>query len=133
MKNLSNNIDPFCVRVSGREIPKAEATKKFVENQIKNLLFGSVKVLKRNPGHVSLAEVEIMPSKRLANEISKYCRERIIFKQRDEAQVFYDDYEKSKEKEIVNERIRLKKKAKRKRKRILKAIYRGFAPNPTSF
>ena len=133
MKNLSNNIDPFCVRVSGREIPKAEATKKFIENQIKNLLFGSVKVLKRNPGHISLAEVEIMPSKRLANEISKYCRERIIFRQRDEAQVFYDDYEKSREKEIVNERRRLKRKVKRRRKRILKTIYRGFAPNPTSF
>ena len=121
------------MRISRGEIPKAEATKKFIENQIKNLLFGSVKVLKRNPGHISLAEVEIVPSKRLADKISKYCRERIIFKQRNEAQVFYDDYEKSKEKEIVNERIRLKRKAKRKRKRILKAIYRGFAPNPTSF
>ena len=121
------------MRVSSREIPKAEATKKFIENQIKNLLFGSVKVLKRNPGHISLAEVEIVPSKRLADEISKYCRERIIFKQRYEAQVFYDDYEKSREKEIVNERRRLKRKVKRRRKRILKTIYRGFAPNPTSF
>ncbi len=124
------------MRVSGREIPKAEATKKFIENQIKELLidkFFHAKVLKRNPGHISLAEVEIMPSKRLANEISKYCRERIIFRQRDEAQVFYDDYEKSREKEIVNERRRLKRKVKRRRKRILKTIYRGFAPNPTSF
>ena len=133
LKNLSNNIDPFGTRIVRKEILKAEATKKFIENQIKNLLFGSVKVLKRNPGHVSLAEVEIMPSKRLADEISKYCRERIIFKQRDEAQVFYDDYEKSREKEMVDERRKLKRKAKRKRKRILKAIYRGFAPNPTSF
>ena len=103
MKNLSNNIDPFRV-IAIREILKTEATKKFIENQIKNLLFGSVKVLKRNPGHVSLAEVEIMPSERLANEISKYCRERIIFKKRDEAQVFYDDYEKSREEEIAKER-----------------------------
>ena len=108
------------MRVS-KEILKTEATKKFIENQIKNLLFGSVKVLKRNPGHVSLAEVEIMPSERLANEISKYCRERIIFKKRDEAQVFYDDYEKSREEEIAKERKRFKRKAKRRRKRILKA------------
>ncbi|MCL4322471.1 MAG: hypothetical protein M0016_01260 [Deltaproteobacteria bacterium] len=60
-----------------RAILKKEATKKFIENEIKKLLGGSIKVLKRNPGHISLAEVERMPDERLAREISKYCREKM--------------------------------------------------------
>ena len=79
MKNLSNNIDPLGVRVSGREIPKAEATKKFIENQIKELLidkFFHAKVLKRNPGHISLVEVDIMPQPENIKEISRYAGER---------------------------------------------------------
>ena len=70
------------MRVSGGEIPKVEATKKFIENQIKELLidkFFHAKVLKRNPGHISLVEVDIMPQPENIKEISKICREKIEF------------------------------------------------------
>lgn len=113
-----------------REILKKEATKKFIENEIKKLLGGTIKVLKRNPGHISLAEVEFVPDERLAREISKSCREKIIFRRRDEVRVFCDDYEKYREKEITRERRRLKRKAKRRRKRILKANISGCCPEP---
>ena len=119
------------MRVSSREIPKAEATKKFIENQIKNLLFGSVKVLKRNPGHVSLVEVDIMPQSENIKEISKICREKIEFKLRKINE--WEEFEYMQNDLFKRKKRRLRRKAKRKRKRILKAIYRGFAPNPTSF
>ena len=134
LKNLSNNIDPFCVRVSGREIPKAEATKKFVENQIKELLidkFFHAKVLKRNPGHISLVEVDIMPQPENIKEISKICREKIEFTLRKIND--WEEFEYMQNDLFKRKKSRLRRKAKRKRKRILKAIYRGFAPNPTSF
>ena len=133
MKNLSNNIDPFGIRVS-REILKTEATKKFIEKQIRHILTGeTVKVLKRNPGHITLCEVETMPSPELIKAISKYCSEKVIFKLKDENEAafeYWNEWERKKLKKIKNNE---KRKAKRKRKRILKAIYRGFAPNPTSF
>ncbi len=134
MKNLSNNIDPLGVRVSGREIPKAEATKKFIENQIKELLidkFFHAKVLKRNPGHISLVEVDIMPQPKNIKEISKICREKIEFKLRKIND--WEEFEYMQNDLFKRKKRRLRRKAKRKRKRILKAIYRGFAPNPTSF
>ena len=134
MKNLSNNIDPFCVRISGREIPKAEATKKFIENQIKELLidkFFHAKVLKRNPGHISLVEVDIMPQPENIKEISKICREKIEFTLRKIND--WEEFEYMQNDLFKRKKSRLRRKAKRKRKRILKAIYRGFAPNPTSF
>ena len=134
MKNLSNNIDPLGVRVSGREIPKAEATKKFIENQIKELLidkFFHAKVLKRNPGHISLVEVDIMPQPENIKEISKICREKIEFKLRKINE--WKEFEYMQNDLFKRKKRRLRRKAKRKRKRILRAIYRGFAPNPTSF
>ena len=133
LKNLSNNIDPFGIRVN-REILKTEATKKFIENQIRHILTGEkVKVLKQNPGHITLCEVETMPPPELIKAISKYCSEKIIFKLKDENEAafkYWNEWERKKLKKIKNNE---KRKAKRKRKRILKAIYRGFAPNPTSF
>ena len=60
------------MRIVRREIPKAEATKKFIENQIKELLidkFFHAKVLKRNLGHISLVEVDIMPQPENIKEI----------------------------------------------------------------
>lgn len=36
-----------------RAILKTEGTKKFIENEIKCFLGGYVKVLKRNPGHIT--------------------------------------------------------------------------------
>ena len=122
------------MRISSREIPKAEATKKFIENQIKELLidkFFHAKVLKRNPGHISLVEVDIMPQPENIKEISKICREKIEFKLRKINE--WKEFEYMQNDLFKREKRRLKRKAKRKRKRILRAIYRGFAPNPTSF
>ena len=111
-----------------------ETSKKFIENQIKHILIGeTVKVLKRNPGHITLCEVEIMPPPELIKAISKYCREKIIFKLRDENEAaleYWSEWEREKLRKIKSNE---KRKAKRKRKRILKTIYRGFAPNSTSF
>ena len=124
------------MRVSSREIPKTEATKKFIENQIKELLidkFFHAKVLKRNPGHISLVEVDIMPQPENIKEISKICREKIEFTLRKINDWEEFEYTYMQNDLFKREKRRLKKKAKRKRKRILKAIYRGFAPNPTSF
>ena len=134
MKNLSNNIDPFGTRIVRKEILKAEATKKFIENQIKELLidkFFHAKVLKRNPGHISLIEVDIMPQPENIKEISKICREKIEFTLRKIND--WEEFEYMQSDLFKRKKRRLKRKAKRKRKRILKAIYRGFAPNPTSF
>ena len=122
------------MRVSSREIPKTEATKKFIENQIKELLidkFFHAKVLKRNPGHISLVEVDIMPQPENIKEISKICREKIEFKLRKINE--WKEFEYMQNDLFKRKKRRLRRKAKRKRKRILRAIYRGFAPNPTSF
>ena len=124
------------MRVSSREIPKAEATKKFIENQIKELLidkFFHAKVLKRNPGHISLVEVDIMPQPENIKEISKICREKIEFTLRKINDWEEFEYTYMKNDLFKRKKRRLRRKAKRKRKRILRATYRGFAPNPTSF
>ena len=122
------------MRISSREIPKAEATKKFIENQIKELLidkFFHAKVLKRNPGHISLVEVDIMPQQENIKEVSRICREKIEFKLRKINE--WKEFEYMQNDLFKRKKRRLRRKAKRKRKRILRAIYRGFAPNPTSF
>ncbi len=121
------------MRVS-REILKTEATKKFIENQIKELLIDKyfhAKVLKRDPGHISLVEVDIIPQQENIREISKICREKIEFRLRKINE--WEEFEYIQNDLFKREKRRLKKKAKRRRKRILKTIYRGFAPNPTSF
>ncbi len=116
-----------------RAILKTEATKEFIENQIKYILPTGlyIKVLKRNPGHITLCEMDIMPDEKAIAEISKYCKEKIEFKLRKIDD--WEEYKKFETKEIARENRRLKRKAKRKRKRLLKTIYRGFAPNPASF
>ena len=99
-----------------------ETSKKFIENQIKHILIGeTVKVLKRNHGHITLCEVEIMPPPELIKAISKYCREKIIFKLKDENETaleYWSEWERKKLRKIKSNE---KRKAKRKRKRILKA------------
>ncbi|MHB1680317.1 MAG: hypothetical protein ACYCTB_07415 [bacterium] len=116
-----------------RAILKTEATKKFIENQIKYILPTGlyVKVLKRNPGHITVAEVEIMPDKKAIKEISKFCKEKIEFKLKkiDE----WEEFDYMQNDLLKRENRRLKRKAKRKRKRLLKALFRGFAPNPLLF
>ena len=110
------------MRISSREIPKAEATKKFIENQIKELLidkFFHAKVLKRNPGHISLVEVDIMPQPENIKEISKICREKIEFKLRKINE--WKEFEYMQNDLFKRKKRRLRRKAKRKRKRILKA------------
>ena len=134
LKNLSNNIDPFGMGVVRREILKTEATKKFIENRIKEILIDNYfhpKVLKRNPGHISLVEVEVMPAEETIKTISKFCGEKIEFKLK--KQNIQEEFEKWNNYQLIIKKRRLNRKAKRKRKMILKTIYRGFAPNPTSF
>ena len=115
-----------------RKILKTEATKKFIENRIRELFIDNYfhpKVLKRNPGHISLIEVEVMPLPETIKTISKFCGEKIEFKLK--KQCIQKDFEKWKNKQLIIKKRRLNRKAKRKRKRILKTIYQGFAPNPT--
>lgn len=95
-------------------ISKKETTKKFIEKQIKRVLTDEyVKVLKRNPGHIALVEVETIPSSELIKIISKFCKEKIEFKLRDETEAcmeLYIDFEK---KEIRRETRRINRKAKK--------------------
>lgn len=56
-----------------RAILKTEATKKFIEKRIREVLIDKyfhAKVLKRNPGHILLVEVDIMPPPENIREIS---------------------------------------------------------------
>ena len=134
LKNLSNNIDPFGMGVVRREILKTEATKKSIENRIRELLIDKYfhpKVLKRNLGHISLVEVEVMPAEETIKTISKFCGEKIKFKLK--KQNIQEEFEKWNNYQLIIKKRRLNRKAKRKRKMVLKTIYRGFAPNPTSF
>ncbi|MHB1664333.1 MAG: hypothetical protein ACYCT7_03595 [bacterium] len=101
-----------------RAILKTEGTKKFIENQIKSMMNGYAKVLKRNPGHISLCEVGIMPSKEKIIEISKYCQEKIEFKLRSDIDM-WQEFENS---GIQRDRRRLKRKRKRKRKKLLRTL-----------
>ncbi len=110
-----------------------ETSKKFIENRLKGIIWRPYKVLKRNPGHVTLCEVPVIPGPEIQKMASKYCHERIVFKLRDEKEAHWESYIEWERKELKKIRRRRKRKAKKKRKRILKTIYRGFAPNPTSF
>ena len=117
-----------------KEILKTEAKKNFLEKQIRELLIDKyfhVKVLKRNPGHISLVEVDIMPPTENIREISKICKEKIEFRVRKINE--WEEFEYIQNNLLKREKRRLKRKAKKRRKRILKTVYRGFAPNPTSF
>ncbi len=110
-----------------------ETSKQFIENQIKRIqiLEGKVKVLKRNPGHITLCEVEVIPPPEIIKAISKYCREMIAFKLMDEKETAWEYWSEWERKELKKISRRRKRKARKRRKRILKTIYRGFAPNPT--
>ena len=97
-------------------------------------------VLKRNVGHISLCAVDFIPGADIRKKISKICREKIVFKERGQKEiddrkikVSYEKFIRSMDKEKIKKQKRLNRKAKRKKKKILKAVYRGFAPNPTSF
>jgi hypothetical protein len=90
-----------------------ETSKKFIENKIKEVMqsmlinkayFNPI-VTKRNAGHVTLCEVDFMPSPDVQKRISKILGEKIIFKERDRI------------KASIKERKRLNRKGKRKRKR----------------
>ncbi|MDA8273554.1 MAG: hypothetical protein M0Z72_07475 [Deltaproteobacteria bacterium] len=83
----------------------------------------SVKVLKRNPGHISLVEIEMILQPETIKTISKHCGERIIFKLKDEKEAKREAYFKWEKEQLKRIRRRLKRKAKRKRKMILKTIY----------
>lgn len=107
-----------------------ETSKKFIENRIKEILTEEmVRVLKRNPGHIALCEVETMPPPELIKGISKYCHEKIEFTLRDEKEAPWEAYCKWEREELKKIHRRRKRKAKKRRKRILKAIS-GLCPEP---
>ena len=117
-----------------------ETSKKFVEKEIKEVMqsmlinadyFNPV-VVKRNAGHVTLCAVDFIPPSELAKTVSKYCGEKIIFKERDKIKASFDKFTKFVEKKKIKKQKRLNRKAKRKRKKIRKTVYRAL-PEPTSF
>ena len=125
-----------------------ETSKKFMEKEIKEAMksmlinadYLNPVVLKRNVGHISLCAVDFIPGTDIQNKISKICRGKIVFKERSQKEiddrkikVSYEKFIRSMDKEKIKKQKRLNRKAKRKKKKILKAVYRGFAPNPTSF
>ena len=125
-----------------------ETSKKFMEKEIKEAMksmlinadYLNPVVLKRNVGHISLCAVDFIPGADIRKKISKICREKIVFKERGQKEiddrkikVSYEKFIRSMDKEKIKKQKRLNRKAKRKKKKILKAVYRGFAPNPTSF
>ncbi len=125
-----------------------ETSKKFMEKEIKEAMqsmlinadYLNPVVLKRNVGHISLCAVDFIPGADIRKKISKICREKIVFKERGQKEIndrkikaSYEKFIRSMDKEKIKKQKRLNRKAKRKKKKILKAVYRGFAPNPTSF
>ena len=125
-----------------------ETSKKFMEKEIKEAMqsmlinadYLNPVVLKRNVGHISLCAVDFIPGTDIQNKISKICREKIVFKERSQKEIddrkikaSYEKFIRFMDKEKIKEQKRLNRKAKKKKKKILKAVYRGFAPNPTSF
>ena len=125
-----------------------ETSKKFMEKEIKEAMqsmlinadYLNPVVLKRNVGHISLCAVDFIPGTDIRKKISKICREKIVFKERGQKEIndrkikaSYEKFIRSMDKEKIKKQKRLNRKAKRKRNKILKTVYRGFAPNPTSF
>ena len=124
-----------------------KTSKKFMEKEIKEAMqsmlinadYLNPVVLKRNVGHISLCAVDFIPGADIRKKISKICREKIVFKERGQKEiddrkikVSYEKFIRSMDKEKIKKQKRLNRKAKRKKKKILKAVYRGFAPTPTS-
>ena len=123
-----------------------KTSKKYMEKEIKEAMqsmlinadYLNPVVLKRNTGHISLCEVDLMPGTDIQNKISKICREKIVFKERSQKEIddrkikaSYEKFIRSMDKKI-KEQKRLNRKAKRKRKKIRKTVYRAL-PEPTSF
>ncbi len=111
-----------------------ETSKKFIEDKLKVIIESPYKILKRNPGHITLCEVSVISGSipEMEKRASKFCDEKIVFKLKDEKEARWEAYCEWEKKELKKISRRRKRKAKKKRKRILKTIYRGFAPNPTS-
>ena len=83
-----------------------ETSKKFIENKIKEVMqsmlinkayFNPI-VTKRNAGHVTLCEVDFMPSPDVQKRISKILGEKIIFKERDRIKASFERFIRSIEK-----------------------------------
>jgi hypothetical protein len=124
-----------------------KTSKKYMEKEIKETMksmlinadYFKPVVSKRNVGHISLCAVDFIPSADIQNKISKIGREKIVFKERGQKEIddrkikaSYEKFIRSMDKEKIKKQKRLNRKAKRKKKKILKAVYRGFAPTPTS-
>ncbi len=93
-----------------------KTSKKFIEYLLRGILRKPYKVLKRNPGHITLCEVSRMPDHDTQEIASRLCREKIVFVPRDEFQAILDQNEKSWQEWEEAERKRLNKKTKKEGK-----------------
>ena len=93
-----------------------KTSKKFIEYLLRGILRKPYKVLKRNPGHITLCEVSIMPDPDTQEIASRLCGEKIVFVLRDEFQAILDQNEKSWQEWEEAERKRLNKKTKKEGK-----------------
>ena len=93
-----------------------KTSKKFIEYLLRGILRKPYRVLKRNPGHISLCEVSIMPGPDTQEIASRLCGEKIVFEPRDEFQTILDQNEKSWQEWEEAERKRLNKKTKKEGK-----------------
>lgn len=105
-----------------------KTSKKYIEDMLYGVINPPYRVLKRNPGHISLCEVKRIPGPDVQKIASRLCRERIAFVLRDEWRAGIDQNEENWREWDKAERKKLNRKAKRRRKKILKAVYRGFDP-----
>lgn len=64
-----------------------KTSKKFIEYLLRGILRKPYRVLKRNPGHITLCEVSIMPGPDTQEIASRLCGEKIVFVPRDEKSV----------------------------------------------
>lgn len=92
-----------------------ETSKKFIENKLRGILQRPYKVLKRNPGHITLCEVSRMPDPDTQEIASRLCREKIVFVPMDGIQAINDREKKYPKEEEKAERKRLNGKVKRRR------------------
>ncbi len=72
-----------------------ETSKKFIEYMLEGILQPPYRVLKRNPGHITLCEVSKMPGPDTQEIASRLCREKIVFVLMDEIKAILDQNEKS--------------------------------------
>jgi hypothetical protein len=92
-----------------------ETSKKFIEYMLSGILRRPYKVLKRNPGHITLCEVSKMPGPDIQEIASRLCREKIVFVPMDEIQAIKDREKKFRKEDEKTKRKKLNGKVKRRK------------------